>query len=422
MNLAGVIESLTDERNLDRDQVVEVVRNGVLAAYNKKYPDATLQVEFNSRSGVVEVFVEKTVASVVADKDLEITVRRARAIDPKAVVGQMIFEPFDGFIGRIEMVAAKQLIASGLRELEQQGVFDEFKEKEGEIVNGRVHKRERAGLVVQMGETMAFLPKSCTIPEEVLRVGYPVRALLKEVLPSSRGDHQLILDRASSDFVHKLLELEIPEIFEGVVEIKQIERIPGYKTKVVVSSNSKEIDPVGTCVGVGGVRIRPILKELGHEKVDLIEYTENLEKFVATALKPAEIDRVEVSENEEKATVWLAQDQRSFAIGKQGQNIALVARLTGLHVQLQAEVKLDDASGLLQQQSEELAKKMSSNMESESEADEPKAVEPKEDKPEVVEQQADSQAEKEAPALPEQPADGQDDDAGSDKKEDSPKE
>jgi N utilization substance protein A len=137
--------------------------------------------------------------------------------------------------------------------------------------------------------------------------------------------------------VQKLLELEIPEIFEKVVEVKQVVRVPGYKSKVVVASNSTDIDPVGTCVGVGGVRIRPILKELGQEKVDLIEYTEDLEQLVATALKPAEIDRVFVDEVHGRATVWLAQDQRSFAIGKQGQNIALVSRLTGLHVQLQED-------------------------------------------------------------------------------------
>jgi N utilization substance protein A len=195
-----------------------------------------------------------------------------------------------------------------------------------------------------MGEAMAFLPNSCSIPEEQLRVGYPVRALLKEVLPASRGDHQLILDRASSAFVEKLLELEIPEVFEGVVEIRDVVRTAGYKSKVVVSSNSKEIDPVGTCVGVGGVRIRPILKELGQEKIDLIEWTDDLERLVATALKPAEIDKVSVNEEERAAIVWLAQDQRSFAIGKQGQNIALVSRLTDLHVQLQEEARVQDIS------------------------------------------------------------------------------
>ena len=337
MNLSDVIETLVDERGLDREQVIEVVREGIMTAYSKKYPELALRVKYNTHTGVMEVFVDKEVVSSVADKATQISLRKARTLKPAAAVGDEIGEPFEEVIGRIEMLAAKQMIATGIRQLEQQGVYNEFKEKEGEIVNGRVHKRERAGFVVKMGETMAFLPRSCSIPEEALRVGYPVRALLKEVLPASRGDHQLILDRASSDFVQKLLELEIPEVFEGMVEIKQVVRIPGYKSKVVVSSNSKDIDPVGTCVGVGGVRIRPILKELGQEKVDLIEHDEDLETLVATALKPAEIDKVVVDESAGSATVWLAQDQRSFAIGKQGQNIALVSRLTGLHVQLQAE-------------------------------------------------------------------------------------
>lgn len=337
MKLAEVIESLLDERNLDREKVIGVIRDGVLTAYRKKYPELSFQSRYNSKTCQIEVLAEKKVVAGIPSEIDEISLKKAKSLDDTAVVGGVVLEPFEQQVGRIEMSAARQFIAGGIRNLEQQAVYEEFKEKEGSIVNGRVHKRERAGFVVKMGETMAFLPKSCTIPEENLRIGYPVRALLKEVLPNARGDHQLILDRASSLFVQKMLELEIPEVFEGVVEVKQVVRVPGYKSKVVVLSNSKEIDPVGTCVGVGGVRIRPILKELGQEKIDLIEYTEDLEQLVASALKPAEIDRVIVDESHGRATVWLAQDQRSFAIGKQGQNIALVSRLTGLHVQLQED-------------------------------------------------------------------------------------
>jgi len=342
VNLADVIETLIEERNLDREMVISVVREGVLSAYSKKYPEISFEVRYNLKQGAIEVFAEKTVVSSVKDRAKEISTRRARVFMPKAVVGDVVCEPFEKSVGRIEMLMAKQVIASRIRELEQQGIYNEFKEKEGTIVNGMAHKREHAGFVVKMGEAMAFLPMSCSIPEENLRVGYPVRALLKEVLLRPKGDHQLILDRASADFVQKLLELEIPEVFEGVVEIKNIARIPGYKTKVVVASNSKDIDPVGTCVGVGGVRIKPILKELGREKVDLIEYTPDLEILVAHALKPAEIDKVTVDEEEMRATVWLAQDQRSFAIGKMGQNIALVSRLTDLNVQLQEDASRDE--------------------------------------------------------------------------------
>lgn len=338
VNLAEVIESLLEERNLDREKVVAVIRDGVLTAYRKKYPNLSFQARYNTKTGQVEVLVEKTVVDASDAKgDNEITLRKARILDPEATIGSVVLDTFAGAVGRIEMSAARQFIAGGIRGVEQQAIYEEFKEKAGTIINGRIHKKERAGYVVKMGETMAFLPKSCTVPGENLRVGYPMRALLKDVLPTARADHQLILDRASSQFVQKLLELEIPEIFEGVVEIQQVVRVPGYKSKVVVSSNSKEIDPVGTCVGIGGVRIRPILKELGQEKVDLIEATDDLEQLVAQALKPAEIDRVVVDEEAGRATVWLAQDQRSFAIGKQGQNIALVSRLTGLHVQLQED-------------------------------------------------------------------------------------
>lgn len=335
MILSDVIEELIEERNLDREQVVGIVREGMLLAFERKFPDITFQVRYNTKAGSIEVFAEKEVVSTPADRDVEISLRKARTMDPKVEIGDTFLEPFEEGVGRIEMMVAKQFIATRMRELEQRVVYDEFKPKEGTILNGMVHKKERAGFVVKIGDAMAFLPMSCTVPDEVLRVGYPVRALLKEVMLQARGDHQLILDRSSAEFVRRLLESEIPEIFEGVVEIRDIVRAPGYKTKVVLVSHESEIDPVGTCVGVGGVRIKPILKELGREKVDLIEYTDDIEAFVAAALKPAEIEKVFVDSAARRATVWLPLDQRSFAIGKQGQNISLVAQLTGLDVQLQ---------------------------------------------------------------------------------------
>lgn len=370
MNLADVIEVLIEERNVDKEQVIEVVREGITLAYERKFPDITFKVEYNAKAGTLDVFAEKEAVSSVTDHDVEISLRKARVYKPDAVAGDPVHEPFTETVGRIEMMVAKQYIAGRMRELEQKVVYDEFKPKEGTIVNGMVNKRERAGFVIKMGDSMAFLPMSCTIPEEALRVGYPIRALLKEVLEQSRGDHQLVLDRASPEFVRKLLELEIPEVFEGVVEIKNVVRSPGYKSKVVVSSNSAEIDPVGTCVGVGGVRIKPILKELGREKIDLIEHTESLEELVATALKPAEIDKVAVNEAEGTATVWLPQDQRSFAIGKQGQNITLVSRLTGLDVQLQEDAVEKGALAALEAAQQEHAAEAASNSEELAPADE----------------------------------------------------
>ncbi len=335
MNLADVIEGLVEERGLDRENVISIVCEGIKAAYDKKYPDVVFIAKYNENIAVVEMFTEKTVVSSVSDDAEEVSLRRARAIDSKAKEGSVVEVPFPEKVGRIEVLAAKQVIASRIRELEQRVIYDEYKEKEGVIVSGTVHKKERVGFSIKIGEGMALLPTSSVIPGEVIRVGSPIRALLIEVLTVARGDYQLMLDRASADFVKKLIEAEIPEVFEGIVEIKKVARIAGYKTKVLVVSNSKEIDPVGTCVGVGGVRIKPILKELGREKIDLIQWIDEPEELVKNSLKPAEIDKVELTDDDKKAIVWLAQDQRSYAIGKMGQNIALASRLTGLDVQLQ---------------------------------------------------------------------------------------
>ncbi len=334
MNLTDVIEGLVEERGLNRDKVIEIVCDGIKAAYAKRYPHIPFQVSFSAKTGNLEVFSEKRVVSSVADEEMEVSLRRAKILDPSAKLEQAILVPFEEPIGRIEILTAKQIIAGKIRDLEQLAVFNEFKDKKDTIVTGTVHKRERAGYAVKIGEVVALLPTENIIPNEPVKIGHPIKALLKDVYQVAKGDYQLVLDRASADFVKKLLEVEIPEVFEGLVEIKKIVRIPGYKTKVIVVSTRKEIDPVGTCVGIGGARIKPILRELGQEKIDLIQWSDSIEKLVRSSLKPAEIDKVEVVDDN-KVTVWLAPDQRSFAIGKMGQNINLASRLVGLEIQLQ---------------------------------------------------------------------------------------
>jgi N utilization substance protein A len=334
VNLADVIEGLVEERGLDRDKIISIVCDGMKLAFAKKFPAVSFVVTFNKKTGGLEVFAEKKVTSSVVNEDSEISLRKARAINPDAQVDDVINVPFDERIGRIEILMVKQLIANKIRELESLAVFNDFKDKLGSILTGVVHKRERNGMVIKIGEVMALLPKDSAIPNEVLKIGHPIKVLLQEVLSTPRWDYQLILDRASPDFVKGLIEVEIPEVFEGLVEIKKIVRVPGYKTKAMILSTSKEIDPVGTCVGVGGARIKPILRELGQEKIDLIEASDSLEELVRNSLKPAEIDKVELF-GDKKAVVWLAQDQRSYAIGKMGQNISLASRLVGLDIQLQ---------------------------------------------------------------------------------------
>lgn len=333
MKLSNVIDELVEEKGLDRETLRSVICEGVLAAFQKKHPEAQLAAEYDKKSDDISVKIQKKVVANVESDDQEISLRKAKFIDKNAVLGDSIWLPFEGSIGRVEILRAKQTIANRIRKIEADLICAAFKDKEGTVVNGIIHKCERSGTVIKLRENLAFLPKSLAIPGDKCIVGYPIRALLKEVLPEPRNENQLILDRVSVDFLAKLFELEIPEVFERLVEIKKIVRIPGYKSKVIVISHDKNIDPVGTCVGVGGVRIKPILKEVDGEKIDVIAWSDSLETLVAHALKPAQVNRVELADAK-NAYVWVDEDQRSLAIGKNGQNIALGSKLVGIDIHL----------------------------------------------------------------------------------------
>jgi len=333
VDLSAVINELVEERGLDKETLSSIVCEGMLAAYQRRYPGINFRVSHDKKTDSIVVEVEKKVVATVHDEDTEISVRKLRSLGKEASVDETVWLPFVGPIGRIEILRARQVIASKIRKIEADIIYSEFKDKEGTIVSGMIHKCERGGVVVKIQDVLAFLPRSLTIPGEKYIVGYPIRVLLKEVLAEPRNENQLILDRTSELFLERLFELEVPEVFEGLVQIKKIARKPGYKSKVVVVSNDENIDPVGTCVGVGGVRIKPILKELGGEKIDIIAWSDVLESFVRSALKPAEINRVELF-GDGVARVWLDDDQRSLAIGKMGQNISLASQLTGVEIQL----------------------------------------------------------------------------------------
>lgn len=334
MKLTDVIAELVEERGLNRDVLGSIVCEGMIAAYQRKYPYLTFKIKENSATGELEVLAEKVVVSSVNNELSQVSFKKARNINKDAAIGDFVWVPFDGKIGRIEVLRARQVIASKIKSIESLAVYNEFKNKQGSIVVGVIHKTERNGVSVKLGDVFAFLPHALSIPGDKCIVGYSVRALLKEVLVEPRGDYQLILDRSSAEFLQALFELEIPEVFERLVEIKKIVRAPGYKAKVAVISNDRNIDPVGTCVGIGGSRIRPILKELAGEKIDIFPWSESLESLVKNALKPAVIDRVEFTDDNKSANIYLDEDQRSFAIGKNGQNIALASKLVGVNIQL----------------------------------------------------------------------------------------
>lgn len=332
VRLSTVIEELTEERGIDRSTISTVVTEGILAAYQKKYPSAHLSAVYNKKTNEINIVAEKKVVTSVQDEETEIALRKARSIDEKAEVGNTVSVPFEKPIGRIEILKAKQVISQRMREIEARIIYEEYKPKEGTVVNGIIHKCETSGITLKVHDVFAFLPKSRMLPTDKCIVGYNMRALLKEVVPDYSSESQLILDRASPQFLRILFELEIPEVYERIIEIKRIVRSPGYKAKVLVTSHDENIDPVGTCVGVGGSRIKPILREIGSEKIDIIPGDLPLTDLIKRSLKPAEVDRVEVENG--AANVWVADDQRSVAIGKMGQNISLASQLTDVEIHL----------------------------------------------------------------------------------------
>jgi transcription termination/antitermination protein NusA len=333
VKLSHVIEELIEERGLDRTVIANIISEGMVAAYNKKFPGQEFQARYNKKTDDIDIFVQREVSLQATTEEHEISLRKARFLEPEAMPGDKIWVPFEGKIGRIEILRAKQVIAHKIKTIESQGVYDEFIDKQGMIVHGVVHKCSQGGMTLKVGDALAFLPNSLSAPSDKCVVGFSMRALLKEVLSEPRNDCQLILDRSSTLFLQRLFELEIPEVFERLVEIKKIVRTPGYKSKVAMVSHDHNIDPVGTCVGVGGVRIKPVLKELGTEKIDVISWSDSPEKLIADALKPAIINKVEVTDRE-NAYVWLDEDQRSLAIGKMGQNIGLASKLSGYNIHL----------------------------------------------------------------------------------------
>lgn len=340
VNLKQVIDELIREKGLDRAILEKIVCEGMKSAYLKKYPTTTFVISYDHVLGTLSILTEKQVVQTVQDNDTEISLKKARHVDKNIQVGEAILVPFEGAIGRVEVLHARQVIAQHIRGIEALAVYNEFKSKQNEILHGVYHKTERGGVAIKLDDgTIAFLPNQNMSPADKVIIGAPIRCLLKEVLQEPVNDHQVILDRAAGAFLRKLMELEIPEVFEKIVEIKAVARIAGYKSKVIVSSREKNIDPVGTCVGIGGSRIKPILTEIGGEKIDIIEYVDSLEEMVKASLKPATVERVELV-NKEEAFVWVEDDQRSYAIGKSGQNIALASRLLGVNIKLMQNEKV----------------------------------------------------------------------------------
>jgi N utilization substance protein A len=332
------ITQLSAEKNLPKDVVLTAVEAALVSAYKKDTfnPNQKISVKINPNSGKVEVWVEKEVVQKVADPDLEITLREAKKIKGDAKVGEtVIIEATPANAGRIAAQTAKQVILQRLHEAEHSAIFEEYADKEGEVVSGVVQRFEAGQVLIDMGRTEAVLPPSEQVRTERYRVGQRLKVVLLQVARTSKGP-RVIVSRSHPELLRRLFELEVPEVYNGTVEIKSIAREAGFRSKIAVAAKQEGIDPVGCCVGLRGIRIQNIVSETNGEKIDVVMWSPDPATFIANALSPAHIMSVELNKEEQVATVIVPDKQLSLAIGKEGQNARLAAKLTGWRIDIKS--------------------------------------------------------------------------------------
>lgn len=360
------ITQLGAERNLAPDVIIEAIEMALVSAYKKNYgPSQNVHVELDRRTGQARVFVKKLVAEEIEDDRNEMTLAEARQIDPAAKLGDFVdveVKPRD--FGRIAAQTAKQVITQRIREAERDSVFAEYAEREGELVNGTVREIDvRTRTVgISLGKAEAVLPRSEQIAREHYRVGQRIRVYIVAVERTARGP-QITVSRTHPDLLKRLLELEVPEIYSGTVEVKAIAREPGYRSKVAVAALQPGVDPVGSCVGMRGVRIQNIVNELAGEKIDVVEWSRDERVFIANALSPAKVVEVYLNRGEKAAKVIVPDRALSLAIGKEGQNARLAAKLTGWRIDIKSETEAAE-------EAEQLAAEMEAAAEREREREE----------------------------------------------------
>jgi transcription termination/antitermination protein NusA len=333
--LISVIDELGRQKGIDKSRVIGAIEAALQMAAKKRFGQAeNIQVEIDSKTGEISVVSKKTIVDTVANPKTEVSLQEARQFDNEAEVGDEIGSLIEmSDLGRIAAQTAKQVIFQKVREAEWEAVQKEYSTRQGDLVNGIILGVERRNYLVDLGKTEAVLPIQEQIPRETYRGGDRVKAMLLEVRRTPK-DVQVVLTRSHPQFVAKLFELEVPEVLEKIVEIKSIVREPGDRTKIAVTSREKAVDPVGACVGIKGSRVQAVVRELRGEKIDIITWTSDPRVFIAEALNPASIEKVGVDEEKKSALVVVADSQLSLAIGKNGQNVRLAARLTGWKIDI----------------------------------------------------------------------------------------
>ncbi len=345
-SLDYVIEQVQREKGISREVIIDAIETAILTAVRKKLgQDLDLEAQYNPETGEIEVFQFRTVVEEVEDPNTEISLEEARKdLDEESEIGDSIGIKVDtSDLGRIAAQTAKQVIMQKVRDAERESIYDQYKDRKGDLISGTVQRIERGGhLLVNLGKTEALLPVSEQIPNETFRRGERVRALIIDVRKETRGP-QIILSRTHPGFLIRLFELEVPEIASGDVKIINAVRDPGQRAKIAVYTKDSHIDPVGSCVGVRGSRVQNIVQELRGERIDIIPWTPDYTTFICSALAPAKISKVFIDEENRSIEVIVEDDQLSLAIGKRGQNVRLASKLTEWRIDIRSETELEES-------------------------------------------------------------------------------
>ena len=328
METISILEQISRDKGIDKDILIDALKLAVEVAARKRYPAATeLQSEFNEATGEVEIYLEKKVVETVDLADEQISLEDASAFSEDVQIGdQVLVQQVMGDYGRTAAQLAKQVIIQKVREAEIDLIYNEYIDRKGELINGMAHRMEHGDLIVDLGKAEGILPRREQVFRESFNRGERIRAYILDVRKTPK--HALvILSRTHVGLIKRLFELEVPEISEGMVEIMGVVREPNGRTKIAVKTNDREIDAVGACVGMRGMRVQSIVQELRGEKIDIVEFSEDPETYIKNALSPAKVARIVLNPEEKQMTIIVAEDQMSLAIGKKGQNVRLAAKL-----------------------------------------------------------------------------------------------
>ena len=333
------MDELEKEKGIKKDYLLESLESSLVTAYKKNYDSAdNVKIEINKENGQINVYSVKKVVEVVENPNLEISIEQAHKISKTLQIGdEANVEIIPKNFGRIAAQTAKQVVIQKIREAEREVVFSEYNDRKGEILTGIIQKADNSIVIMDLGKIEGIMPAKEQVKTEKYRVNDKIKVYVVDVTKGAKGNPQAIVSRSHPDFVRKLFEFEIPEIYEGLIEIKNVSRDAGSRSKVAVYSSNPNIDPVGSCVGQKGVRIQNIITELRDEKIDVIEWSEDPATYISSALLPAKVLAVDVKPENKSAQVIVTDDQLSLAIGKSGQNARLAAKLTNWKIDIKSE-------------------------------------------------------------------------------------